>query len=83
VTADPEFNQLRWRCRRGMRELDTLLMAWLEGHYRAASAVQRAAFRDLLSMPDPEILGLLTRRLRSDDERIEAIVGDMVGKRLP
>ncbi|MDE1961887.1 MAG: succinate dehydrogenase assembly factor 2, partial [Xanthomonadaceae bacterium] len=36
--------RLRWRCRRGMRELDQLLGWWLETHYLQADNVEKAAF---------------------------------------
>lgn len=80
---DPaELKRLRWRCRRGMRELDTLLLDYMDRHYAAAGPAEQAAFHDLLSMPDPTILGLLTRRVRSKDERINGLVERLLAQRL-
>lgn len=53
--------RLRWQCRRGMRELDVLLERWLEEHYDAAPAPQKAAFHALLELPDPQLAGYLLR----------------------
>ncbi|TLY49053.1 MAG: succinate dehydrogenase assembly factor 2 [Gammaproteobacteria bacterium] len=50
-----EVGQLRWRCRRGMRELDQLLGWWLDARYDAADAQTQDAFRELLEQPDPEL----------------------------
>ncbi len=50
-----EAGRLRWRCRRGMRELDQLLGWWLDARYDAADAPMRAAFRELLEQPDPDL----------------------------
>lgn len=50
-----EIGQLRWRCRRGMRELDRLLIAYLNDHYAAASAAEQRAFSELLDLPDPQL----------------------------
>jgi len=51
--------QLRWQCRRGMRELDQLLLRFLENEYPAAGEAQKSAFRELLALPDPELIGYL------------------------
>jgi antitoxin CptB len=48
-----ESGKLRWRCRRGMRELDVLLTRYLDEEYRTAAAEQQEAFRRLLDMQDP------------------------------
>jgi antitoxin CptB len=45
--------RLRWRCRRGTRELDVLLERYLDGAWAQASSEQRAAFEQLLELPDP------------------------------
>ena len=60
--ADPELNRLRWRCRRGMRELDVLLERYLAKHWPTAPAGRRAAFRALLELPDPELEALCLAR---------------------
>lgn len=65
-----------------MRELDTVLMRFTDQHYTSASAADQAAFRKLLSMPDPEILGLMTGKLRSDDAGINSLVERLLAERL-
>jgi antitoxin CptB len=47
--------RLRWRCRRGMKELDLLLERWLETRYLGVSSAEQAAFRQFLELPDPDI----------------------------
>jgi antitoxin CptB len=47
--------KLRWRCRRGMKELDILLTRYVDERYRAASAEEQQAFRTLLETQDPVI----------------------------
>jgi antitoxin CptB len=54
-TASRELGKLRWRCRRGMKELDLLLLRYVEEQYHAASSVHQEAFRALLDAPDPVI----------------------------
>ena len=68
------MSRLRWRCRRGMRELDMLLPAYVESHYSTASLADRGAFQQLLTMPDPDILALLTGRMVADDEPLRNVI---------
>ena len=58
----PSLAQLRWRCRRGMRELDVLLERYLRERYPSAPAAEQQAFEALLDLPDPELLALLLRQ---------------------
>jgi antitoxin CptB len=48
-------SRLSWRCRRGRREWDVLLLSWLERHFDTATARQRAAFEALLDLPDRDL----------------------------
>ena len=57
-----DLSRLRWRCRRGMRELDVLLARYLERDYSAAAQPERDAFCGLLELPDPDLYGYLFGR---------------------
>jgi antitoxin CptB len=50
-----EEGRLRWRCRRGMKELDILLTRYLDERFSLASPQEQAAFRGLLDTQDPVI----------------------------
>jgi len=52
-TAASRIKRLRWRCRRGTRELDALLAGWLEQHGPSLDESQGAAFDALLDEQDP------------------------------
>ena len=71
------LKRLRWRCRRGTRELDALLGGWLETRGQDAAPDQLAAFDALLDQPDPQIWGWLmgyAQPQRSDwQEIVDAI----------
>lgn len=47
--------RVRWRCRRGTRELDALLGSWLDAHTASVDEPQFAAFDALLDRQDPEL----------------------------
>lgn len=57
-----EKRRLKWRCRRGMKELDVLLEHYINHGYDGASSAEQAAFADLLELPDPLLLDYLTGR---------------------
>jgi len=57
-----ETARLRWRCRRGMRELDKLLAAYLEQRYVHADAIEQETFRQFLDLPDPVIFSWVLGR---------------------
>lgn len=50
-----ELKRLRWRCRRGMRELDVLFNAWLDRVWPTASEAERAVFLQLLDCEDDKV----------------------------
>ena len=56
------MSQLAWQCRRGMRELDDLLLDYLQKHYDNATETDKCAFRTLLELPDPELIGYLLHK---------------------
>ena len=64
-----ELRRLRWKCRRGMRELDQLLARWLEREWRGSPAAQRAVFLRLLETEDDKLwLWLMGRDTPADAE---------------
>jgi antitoxin CptB len=55
-----ELGKLRWRCRRGMKELDVLLARYVDERFCSASNAEQEAFRRLLETPGPGALRLAT-----------------------
>jgi len=51
--------KLKWRCRRGMKELDVLLTQYLEQNYDKASKKEQQAFENLLKLSDYDLYALL------------------------
>lgn len=67
--------KLRWRCRRGMRELDKAMSAYLDNHYVNASEQEREDFIALLDLQDPELYQLVTGKAK--EARYQSIVDKM------
>ena len=66
-----ERDRIRWRCRRGMLELDLVLTGFLDAHLDRLDDAQLDAFNGLLMRPDPELLDLVMGRSegRNPNER--------------
>lgn len=60
-------NRLRWRCRRGLLELDLLLKRFLDKHYLSLNAPQRLAFAALVEMQDYDLWQRVTDAAASDE----------------
>lgn len=50
-----EKSRLRWKCRRGMKELDVLLTRFLDDQYDGLPESGRQAFIKLLELEDPDL----------------------------
>ena len=69
--------QLYWQCRRGMRELDLLLLSFLEEGYKQLDAQQRQCFEQLLKTPDPLLLEWLMGRDTPRDRELQHVVKEI------
>ncbi|HCO43330.1 MAG TPA: succinate dehydrogenase assembly factor 2 [Gammaproteobacteria bacterium] len=70
---------LRWRCRRGKKELDVLLARFLERHLAGLDAAQRAAFERLLALEDEDLLDRVLGRVGPDDPATAAVLDRLNG----
>ncbi len=57
-----------------MRELDDLLLRYLDKRYVAAGDNEKAAFREVLALADPELNGYLLQRQVPDSEPIARVI---------
>lgn len=74
MSEDAELRKLRWRCRRGMRELDQLLERWLEREWRQSPTAQREVFLQLLDTEDDKLWRWFLGHEIADDVEIAALV---------
>ncbi|UCH54349.1 MAG: succinate dehydrogenase assembly factor 2 [Pseudomonadota bacterium] len=68
-----DLARLRWRCRRGLLELDLYLRRFVDQHYASLDSAERAAFERLLDTPDLTLLAFLQEREQPDAE-LQALV---------
>jgi antitoxin CptB len=74
-----EADRIRWRCRRGMLELDLVLNAFLEKHLETLDARKVGALKKLLDRPDPELLELVMGHGEVEGAEERELVGLMRG----
>ena len=65
--------KLRWRCRRGRRELDGVLLGFLDREFDALTDRQKTAFAAVLRLPDPDVYGYLAERSVPEDPELAQI----------
>ncbi|MEN9434318.1 MAG: hypothetical protein RLZZ422_1907 [Pseudomonadota bacterium] len=54
-----EHSRLKLRCRRGMKELDVILVRYLERHYPSATPTELTYLNELLDLQDPILYGMV------------------------
>lgn len=70
-----ELDRLRWRCRRGMLELDLVLTAFLARHAERLDAGERRSFAELLEYSDNDLLDLVMGRAEPVEQGHVALLG--------
>ena len=72
---DPSsYSRLRWRCRRGMRELDRILECFLEREYRGLGEDERRRFAEILEFPDPDLHAYLVGKAEPSDPALARLL---------
>jgi antitoxin CptB len=69
------LNRLRWRCRRGMLELDLVLARFLSENYAGLTLRQQQEFEALLALEDQE----LWQKVRGECADASAVVALLRG----
>ena len=74
TTEAAELSRLRWRSRRGMRELDRLLERYLDLSWAEAEAAEREAFKQLLACEDTLLWPWFVGRASPEDAALNDLV---------
>ncbi len=69
-----ELRRLRWRCRRGMRELDQLMTRWLDREWRQSTPAVRADFLRLLASEDDRLWKWFLGQETAPDAALDTLV---------
>jgi len=80
--SDAALKRMRWRCRRGMRELDVLLVAHLDAAGAGMSEREQQHFERLLDASDMDLYVWFTGRGQPDDTELAALVARILSPSL-
>jgi antitoxin CptB len=69
-----EFERARWRCRRGLLELDIVLQRFMDQHYAQLDQQGLEQFERLLSLPDNDLWDLISARKAPADCSVQAVL---------
>lgn len=69
-----ELNRLRWRSRRGMLELDLLLLPYFDEVFADLPEDEQQVFVQLLDQDDPDLLQWFSRKGIPEDPGLRAMV---------
>ena len=83
MAAGEQLAKLRWRARRGMRELDAVLQSFLAGPAKELGDTELAEFAAILELPDPELLSYITRRSVPADPATARLIERVIASHRP
>ena len=66
--------KLRWRCRRGTRELDLLLQGYLDRAYCAAAPEEQKLFEELLTLEDNLLIAYLLENVSAPTQSLKTLI---------
>ena len=69
-----EIDRVRWRCRRGLLELDVVLTRFLDRHFETLSSQQRSTLNRLLDYPDNDLWDFLSGKQPPPDPEAAGII---------
>lgn len=68
------MKRLRWQCRRGTKELDAMLNAFLDNQYLIADATDQHLFSELLGCEDDVLIGYFFTKKWPEKEELKPLV---------
>ena len=67
------LNKLRWKSRKGIRELDILLQNYLDTHYSSLDSIDKKLFEEILEIDTYDLLNAISGK-SSYNEKYESII---------
>ena len=69
-----ELKRRRWRSRRGLLELDIIIERFLNSDFDTLSYEELAAYRELLTWEDNDLLDLVNAKVEADVPHLQPII---------
>jgi len=68
------LRHVRWKCRRGMLELDLVLESFVDKHFSTLSSQDQAVFERLLEAEDTQLQLWFTSQQTPQDKQLAAMI---------
>jgi antitoxin CptB len=65
-----ELERARWRCRRGLLELDIVLQRFMDEHYATLGETELRQFETLLDLPDNDLWEMIAMRKEAENRSL-------------
>ena len=69
-----ELERARWRCRRGLLELDIILQRFMDEHYMQLGEAELQQFETLLSLSDKDLWDMIAAKKMVADKGLEPVL---------
>ncbi len=69
-----ELERARWRCRRGLLELDIVLQRFMDKHYQQMSETELQQLATLLDLSDNDLWDMITTRKEPEDTSLRPVL---------
>lgn len=69
-----EYQRLRWQCRRGMLELDLILLNFLDKNFATWNQEDQNQFQKLSAQSDVDLQDWLIYKIKPEDPEIDNLI---------
>jgi antitoxin CptB len=66
--------RVRWRCRRGLLELDLVLQRFVDEYYAKLGHAERQQFETLLDLSDNELWDMIALRKKQENHGLQRVL---------
>ncbi|HEV7929638.1 MAG TPA: succinate dehydrogenase assembly factor 2 [Nitrosospira sp.] len=74
-----QLERVRWRCRRGLLELDLVLHRFVDEYYPKLGDVERREFETLLDLADNELWDMIALRKKQENNGLQRVLSLLQG----
>ncbi|MBT0585792.1 FAD assembly factor SdhE [Alteromonas oceanisediminis] len=78
--SEKRYARLKWACRRGMLELDVLLMPFVESGFHELNESDKVEFERLLTSDDPDLFAWFMGHQRCEDAELRRMVEHILSR---
>jgi antitoxin CptB len=69
-----KLERARWRCRRGLLELDIVLQRFMDAYYVKLDEAELRQFEILLDLPDNDLWDMIALKKEAEDMRLKPVL---------